>query len=214
MVPRLALRSPAFCALGAGVLLFAGGRLLLTACWLRTLEAAGYAPTETATPGVAAGVLVVGMLQVVVGPPLEELLFRAGVTGALLRRLAEPAAVLLGAALFALAHASLAQLVPAFATGLVLGAVYARTGRLDLCILGHVAVNGLALVARAWLVPGPAPASTAAVIAHALTPVWVAGRSLALAVGAGLLVWGLRRIPSAIRPRWRSQNGTVIAPAI
>lgn len=86
----------------------------------------------------------------VLAPLAEEIVFRLGVQEALLRRgLAWPAANVLTAVAFALAHLpthpwawSLLTFVPALA----LGALYARTRRLAPCVLLHAAMNGVWLV--------------------------------------------------------------------
>ena len=84
-------------------------------------------------------------LAVILAPIVEEVVFRKIL---LLRLLpfGEGFAVLTSAILFGLFHGNLAQLPYAFAVGLVLGLVAARTGRLIYPILLHVLLNFLGTV--------------------------------------------------------------------
>lgn len=94
-------------------------------------------------------------------PIAEEVVFRAGLQAALRRRLTahlgDPAArtlaVLLGALAFAAAHAAAGHMAGAWTLlpGLLLGAVYERTGRLAPCVLLHALFNAF------WLAFGPLP---------------------------------------------------------
>lgn len=90
---------------------------------------------------------VVLILAVVVGAPVvEELLYRAAVTGALQARLGSTPALLLGALWFAAAHFQGVQFLGLVAFGLVLGACWQRTGRVGLGIVTHAAFNATSLV--------------------------------------------------------------------
>lgn len=89
---------------------------------------------------------------VVVGPLCEELTFRAGVQQSLLSNKLRPwLAAALSALTFALIHGNLAQGVPAFIIGFVLGMLYNRTHNLWLCLPAHMANN---LLAAALLAAG------------------------------------------------------------
>ena len=97
-----------------------------------------------------------GVLTIVVlGPVAEELLFRAGVLGGLLKRDAERRAtdghshpwlaVIWSALFFSIAHMNPAQIPVAFILGILLGWAYWRTGSLVAPCLIHMLNNGLAV---------------------------------------------------------------------
>lgn len=85
------------------------------------------------------GILFISLL----GPIVEELLFRGAITRELLRRYRPGAAIVLSALLFGLAHFNPVQMVFAFVLGLLLGWMYWRTRSLVPCIVFHVLNNGL-----------------------------------------------------------------------
>ena len=82
-----------------------------------------------------------------VGPLVEELIFRAGIARQL-RSLGMRTfwAALLSAAVFGVAHGNLAQAIPAIILGTALGLYYFRTNDLRLCLTAHVLNNTLAFV--------------------------------------------------------------------
>lgn len=85
-------------------------------------------------------------LLCVVGPLCEELVFRAGIVQSLRENgLPGWAAAAVSALSFALVHGNLAQAVPAFLIGWVLGLLYLRTGNLSLCLPAHIANNVFAV---------------------------------------------------------------------
>lgn len=87
------------------------------------------------------------LLLTVVGPLTEELVFRAGLIPSFRRnRLPGWAAAGLSAFTFALVHGNVAQGIPAFLIGWVLGLLYLRTGDLRLCLPAHIANNVFAVV--------------------------------------------------------------------
>lgn len=87
------------------------------------------------------------LLLCIIGPLTEEMVFRRGVLHGLLGQHLKPvAAVAVSALAFALVHANLAQGIPAFLIGLVLGFCYLRTGSISLSFPIHVANNVLAVV--------------------------------------------------------------------
>ena len=96
------------------------------------------------------GGLVLLVLVVVVGAPLvEELAYRGLLQGAFTRRVNDWIGVVVVAAWFALVHFQAIEIPGLFIVGLVLGACAARTGRLGLGVVTHLAFNatGLILVA-------------------------------------------------------------------
>ncbi len=76
-------------------------------------------------------------------PLFEETLFRGVLLPALARRLGPLPAVLASAAVFALAHLSLTELVPLLVLGVGLGWLRWRSGRLVASVLMHSLWNGL-----------------------------------------------------------------------
>lgn len=82
-----------------------------------------------------------------VGPLVEELIFREGIARQL-RSLGMRTfwAALLSAAVFGVAHGNLAQAIPAIILGTALGLHYFRTNDLRLCLTAHVLNNTLAII--------------------------------------------------------------------
>lgn len=87
-----------------------------------------------------------GILAIaVVGPILEELLFRGAITKALLKQYNPTKAILLSAFLFGVFHINPAQILPAFLIGILLAWTYYKTASLIPCILMHVLNNSLSV---------------------------------------------------------------------
>ncbi|MDR0893358.1 MAG: CPBP family intramembrane metalloprotease [Mediterranea sp.] len=89
----------------------------------------------------------VGILTIVlIGPVMEELLFRGAIARLLLQRFRHPAVgILLSAFLFGLMHLNPAQMLPAFLIGILLAWVYYRTRSLTICILMHIFNNAFSV---------------------------------------------------------------------
>lgn len=118
------------------------------------------------------------IVLVVIGPLLEEVFFRAGIARQLVLGGLHPhVAAIITAAAFALAHANMAQAVPAFIVGYLLTLCYFATGNLVLCTSLHIINNGLAALALVF------PSIDEVLNGSDTTP--------ALVFGAGLLVAGL-----------------------
>ena len=80
---------------------------------------------------------------IVLAPLFEEALFRGVLLPVVGSRWGGGAAVLISAAVFALAHLSLSELVPLFVLGLGLGWLRWRSGRLGSSVLMHALWNSL-----------------------------------------------------------------------
>ncbi len=80
-------------------------------------------------------------LAVIIGPFVEEVVFRGLILRGLLGYTRPWFAILVSAFLFALMHFNPAQFPVAFALGVALGWIYARTRSLGLCVFGHAANN-------------------------------------------------------------------------
>ena len=85
-----------------------------------------------------------GFLVVLVGPFAEEVFFRGFIQSGLVRRWGPVTGLLVSAAIFGIAHASVAILIPIFVAGLLIGWLYHRTGSLWSCVWVHGAQNGIA----------------------------------------------------------------------
>lgn len=87
------------------------------------------------------------ILLCVVGPIVEELVFREGILRQLLLKGYSPwLAVAFSALCFGMVHLNPAQMIPAMIMGGALGALYLLTGNLRLCALAHVLNNLLAVL--------------------------------------------------------------------
>lgn len=84
------------------------------------------------------------IVVVLVGPFVEEVFFRGFVFGGLLRRLGLPVAVILSSLVFAVAHAEISLVGPAFLSGSAFALIYWRTGTIWPLILAHTAQNAIA----------------------------------------------------------------------
>ncbi|NDV63756.1 CPBP family intramembrane glutamic endopeptidase [Bacteroides sp. 224] len=87
------------------------------------------------------GILCVALL----GPILEELLFRGAVTKILLAQYTPTKAIIISALIFGLFHINPAQVFSATLIGLLLGWMYYKTASLLPCILLHVLNNSLSV---------------------------------------------------------------------
>ena len=81
----------------------------------------------------------------VVGPILEELLFRGAITKALLKQYNPAKAIFISALIFGIFHINPVQVVPAFLIGLLLAWVYYKTASLIPCILMHILNNSISV---------------------------------------------------------------------
>lgn len=92
--------------------------------------------------------LLLVVVVVVLAPLVEELMYRGLLQQGLANTWGGAAAVVAGAAVFAAVHLQPVEFPGLFAFALVLGLCYARTGRLGLPIIAHMAFNacGLAVV--------------------------------------------------------------------
>ncbi|WP_455592840.1 CPBP family intramembrane glutamic endopeptidase [Bacteroides sp.] len=88
-----------------------------------------------------------GILSItILGPILEELLFRGAVTRILLEKYEPKKAILWSAILFGVFHLNPAQIVGAFFGGLVFAWIYYRTRSLLPCILIHILINSSSVI--------------------------------------------------------------------
>ena len=106
----------------------------------------------------------------VVGPVAEEAVFRAGLIPAMTRAgLNRWAAAALSALVFSLVHINAAQSIPAFTTGLLLGAFYVVTGDIRLSAAAHITINSMGLISYALDDGSAGKATTAEALTLTLT---------------------------------------------
>ncbi len=87
------------------------------------------------------------LLLVLVGPFIEECVFREGILSALRAKQWHAwSAAVVSAVLFAAVHANLLQAIPAFAMGLLLAAFYIGTNDIRLPLAAHILNNALAAI--------------------------------------------------------------------
>ena len=149
------------------------------------------------------GVLFISLL----GPIVEELVFRGAITRELLRRYRPGVAIVLSAFFFGLAHFNPVQTVFAFVLGLLLGWMYWRTRSVVPCVVFHVLNNGI---------------STCLSLRYPdvenLRELWGADVHTAVLCGAAvvflLALWRLSRYPATGEAGWisafREKNKTMI----
>ena len=92
------------------------------------------------------------IMIVLVGPLLEEVIFRDGIIGALREIGLKPwFAVILSAVCFGVVHGNVAQFVNATFMGVLLGLMYVKTNDLSLCLPAHIINNGLSVLAERFV---------------------------------------------------------------
>ncbi len=87
------------------------------------------------------GILVIA----IIGPVVEEYVFRGGITRSLLEKYSPTKAILISGLIFGVFHINPAQILPAFIMGIIFAWVYYRTASLIPCILMHVINNSLSV---------------------------------------------------------------------
>ena len=90
---------------------------------------------------------ITGVMVILAGPFAEEVFFRGFVLSGLTRRWGPVVGLLVSAAIFSLAHASMAIIIPIFVAGALIGWLYLRTGSLWSCVWVHGAQNAVAFAA-------------------------------------------------------------------
>jgi uncharacterized protein len=84
----------------------------------------------------------------------EELLYRGPVQSALVRRLPERSALLIGAVLFAAAHLDPHGILPRAVLGYLLGWIVLRSGSVFPAMLAHAAIDSTSLALSVWAPKG------------------------------------------------------------
>jgi CAAX protease family protein len=134
------------------------GGAALAATWTTSLAlelSVGHASREQSVPQywdqARAGVFVLNAVLIAGWVPLVEESICRGIGFALLAPYGQPAAIAGTAVAFALAHGAVLDLPWVLVTGLGLGYLRSRTGSLFPCIALHATVNGIAVLAAAYV---------------------------------------------------------------
>lgn len=101
---------------------------------------------ETASNAFYGSTLAIEIISsVIVTPIVEELVYRGIIFKRLKSMTKMPIAIFLSAFIFAMMHFNIVQFVFAFVLGIVIATIYAKTNHIFICILCHMAINGLAV---------------------------------------------------------------------
>lgn len=93
-----------------------------------------------------AAMVLVAVAVVLIAPITEEILFRGLVFGSFMRRWPYPVASVGSAFLFGLAHMDLTLLLPLTIAGILLNALYRKTGSLVPSTIAHATLNAVSIV--------------------------------------------------------------------
>lgn len=85
------------------------------------------------------------LVPTIIGPILEEIVFRYAILGSLMKRMKTPYAVAISSILFGLAHFSLVNLIVYVSIGVIFSVIYLRSKSLVAPIISHVLMNGFVL---------------------------------------------------------------------
>lgn len=86
------------------------------------------------------------VIPVLIGPILEELVFRYALLGSFLKRMKTSYAVILSSLLFGILHGSLTNLVIYVFCGIVFSVIYIKTRSILTSIMAHSFMNGFVMV--------------------------------------------------------------------
>ncbi len=116
---------------------------------------------------VSTGLVMTFLIPVVIGPIVEELIFRKLLIDRI-RRFGEWNAVLFSALAFGLFHMNLPQFCYAVSVGLMLGYVYVKTGKILYTIIMHILLNGASSLIVLATAGGSAKTSIILLVAAAI----------------------------------------------
>ena len=146
---------------------------------------------------------VFGIISITIMAPLvEELLFRGAIQGHLLRKGMNPwTALFIASAIFGIVHMNPAQILFAFAIGLIFGWLYYRTGSLVPGIVGHFINNSIACIQMATMTKEEFNTKTIERLGAGPTYVLFA---LSFAVMIGMFLYLKKRLPAA--PKYNEEE--------
>ena len=104
-------------------------------------------PLETKTFDAIAHDGFAVFVVVILGPFVEELVFRAGIFRLLHKKIGVLQAMVISSLLFGIVHGNLSQGIPAAILGMALALLYFRSDDLRLCFPAHVVNNAFAVLA-------------------------------------------------------------------
>jgi len=124
------------------IIIFLGYFLIVCSLILpfeKTLQ--GFENNMTFAKSLAKTPLFMIIYACILGPVMEEFVFRGIVLGGLLKSYSNTTAILVSAFLFGIIHFNLAQFMLAFPLGLLIGYLYIKTHSIYLCMLMHGLYN-------------------------------------------------------------------------
>lgn len=93
------------------------------------------------------------LLPAIIGPIIEELVFRKVIFGSLRNRMGVHASAVVAALIFAVVHMDLEHTLIYFVMGLVFTFLYVKTKRIIVPIIAHMSMNTMAVVAQMLIDP-------------------------------------------------------------
>lgn len=147
----------------------------------------------TGMASTAIGFITIGIL----GPVCEELIFREGVLGYMLRNNVHPwRAVIISAVMFGMVHGNPAQVPFAAAMGIVLGYIYFKTGNAVVPSIIHIINNSIACIQMNTLGDKAKDFSMVEMVGG--MPVAI----VIIVVGIALCAWALSKIGKDSKTQW------------
>lgn len=133
---------------------------------------------------------VVALLTIaLIGPILEELLFRGVILDGFLKNYSPLMSALVSGFLFAVVHGNLTQGIGAFFMGFVVALLYWRVRSITFCIALHILINFIAFSSMFYTDPENATKSTREMMANDPLYYAVYAGSFLLLVGGGWFLW-------------------------
>lgn len=86
------------------------------------------------------------LVPIIIGPILEEIVFRYAILGSLIKRMKTSYAIILSSLLFGLIHFSLINLIVYVLLGVVFSLIYIRSKSLLAPMLAHILMNSMVMV--------------------------------------------------------------------
>lgn len=83
------------------------------------------------------------MYVCIIGPAMEELVFRGVVLGGLLKTYSAKKSIIISAILFGISHLNGIQFIDAFLLGVFMGYIYVKTKSIYLCMYAHILFNSI-----------------------------------------------------------------------
>lgn len=89
----------------------------------------------------------------ILGPIIEELLFRGYILKGLRNKYGMTVALLVSSVIFAVFHLNIVQILNAFIMGIIFGLLYIKTGSVFSCMLAHILNNSIAMYVMNYYPP-------------------------------------------------------------